>query len=125
MLKGFEDLTSPLSDEERKLALIIIGAFRKGHIGKKNLINSHKILSGMKNAGHKLEAVRLRKIINRIRATAMAPICSNSKGYWYADNKQDILDEIKSLRQRIKGIDAAVNGLNEIVIQNYSTELFN
>lgn len=54
--------------------------------------------------------VQIRKIINTARSNG-CPICSNTNGYYYSENCNDIQKTINSLNHRTRGIQNAVNGL--------------
>lgn len=110
MIKGFENITFELTNDEKLMVPVILKGF-ENHKGKQNAIKSSEIVNKMKSKGYKLNDSRLRKIVNYIRSTGIAPICSNSNGYWYSVSIQEIKDEIISLNQRANAIKSASNGL--------------
>jgi hypothetical protein len=71
----------------------------------------------------KIDAPRLRKIINYIRANSIMPIIATSNGYYFSVNKIEIQTQIKSLRQRISGILQAANGMENFL--NLSSQEIN
>jgi hypothetical protein len=112
MIKNFEQQTSKLSEEELRIAEIIKKPLSRRK-GKFYAIAGTKICSGINNnTDHRLSSVRLRKIINYLRNQG-EPICSNSKGYFYPENKQEILDTITSIQQRIDSQKQIINQLNK------------
>lgn len=58
----------------------------------------------------KLCEVAVRKKINEARCKGI-PICSCDRGYYYSENKGDILATIQSLMHRTIAVEKAVNGL--------------
>lgn len=64
-----------------------------------------------------LTDVRLRKVINYIRTNAMLPIISTSSGYFLSDDPADFYLMIESLRLRAASINAAANGLSQLLAQ--------
>lgn len=118
-IKGFEEITAPLTPEERKLVPLIIQGMEK--YTKSNPIKEPQIvktLNERKEAlglSKKVTGARLRKLINFIRRHGMAPIISTSRGYYTSWDKQDILDQINSLNDRAEGILAASQGLKRFL----------
>lgn len=115
MVKNFEDITSELTKDELNLVKPIMHSFVKNHVGKENIINTKEIIRKMKESGYKINDSRLRKIVNYIRSNSIAPICSNSKGYWLSNNEIEIKEEILSLNQRASGIKKASEGLENFL----------
>ncbi len=52
----------------------------------------------------------VRKKINKARCEGI-PICASNEGYWYSDDKADILDTIQSLMSRTISVNMAIDGL--------------
>jgi hypothetical protein len=120
MISGFENITSPLTKEELTLMEIIASNFARNYIGKTKAITGHVIVTRMKEKGYNITEPRLRKIMNHIRKTGIAPILSNSKGYWYSNSSLEIQEQVKSLKERSQAIMAAADGLI-----NYTNKNFN
>ena len=79
MIKGFEKITSELSQEEIDLVPTIVKGLST-KLGKDNAITSTKICKAVNITGP-----RLRKIINHIRIKNLLPaLCSTSSGYFVA-----------------------------------------
>lgn len=97
MIKGFEEYTYELTDQEMLLVdKLIRGLSPK--IGKKNAVTSTVICNALN-----IKAPRLRKLINYIRVTnQLAGLCSCKKGYFISENLKELEDYIVSLKQRIK-----------------------
>ena len=58
----------------------------------------------------KLKEVDIRKKINEARCNGF-PICSCVNGYYYSEDKGEILKTIQSLMHRTIAVEKAVNGL--------------
>ena len=110
MLRNFEEETCNLSDDELEIAQAVMKGLKK-YVGKKNAMPGSKICLGFTtNTKFKLKGARLRKIINHLRNEG-EPICSNSKGYFYPANNQELLDTVVSIGQRI---DSQLQILNQL-----------
>ena len=44
------------------------------------------------------------------------PICSSNRGYYFASDKEEIIQTINQLTGRIKGISNAINGLQKSIV---------
>ena len=71
MIKGFSEETQPLTEYERKVILPIILEGLKTKIGKANAVTNKYIISRLRDS-YKIDAARLRKIINHIRTAFIA-----------------------------------------------------
>lgn len=112
MLQGFDKETAPLNAYERKVLLpqLLRGLSRKH--GKANKITSGKIIEGMREHGYKLDAPRLRKLINHIRTQGLIPcLVSNSGGYYIATSADEVDDCIASIQGRIASQQAIIDAL--------------
>ena len=52
----------------------------------------------------------VRKAVNKARSEGM-PICSCDKGYYYSEDKAEIIRTIQSLMHRTIAVEKAINGL--------------
>jgi hypothetical protein len=96
MLKGYENITYEITDEEKKLIPKIVKGLlnRKG---KQNAVKGTTICESMQLSGP-----RLRKIIGYIRQNDLIyGLCSTGKGYYTAENINELEECMTSLRQRI------------------------
>lgn len=59
-----------------------------------------------------ITGVNVRKRVNDARSCG-DPICSSSRGYYIAANKDELNDTIESMLGRIEGISRAVEGLRQ------------
>jgi len=109
MITGFENLTEPLTKEEKQLAIIIVKGL-KTKIGKRNAISSSKIIEAMsKYSSIPLNGARLRKIINYIRKNYIPRLCATSDGYYVANTKEELKEYRDSLKERIDAITEIFN----------------
>ena len=67
MIKGFSNETSPLNDYELRVLLPVILAGLKDKQGKRNAVTNGYIIGRLKQQGYRIDAPRLRKVINHIR----------------------------------------------------------
>lgn len=63
------------------------------------------------------KGTEIRRMVNELR-TKGVPICSCSRGYYYAESRSDIEETIAHLDGRVSKIKAAQDGLREI-LNNY------
>lgn len=78
-----------------------------GHVGEKNAISS-------KELGKRVDCSdrEIRDCINLLRQMGV-PICSSSKGYWYAADDFEIRQTMTRLRSWIKSMNIALDGLEK------------
>lgn len=103
MIPGFEDMTHEVSQDEINMSYSIAKAFNL-RIGKKNAISASQIIRSYEiNTGVKLNAGRLRKIIQYIRLHNMSPkLVSSQKGYYIAQTEDELNNWIESMNKRIR-----------------------
>lgn len=107
MIKGFSNETSPLNDYELRVLLPVILAGLKDKQGKRNAVTNGYIIGRLKQQGYRIEAARLRKVINHIRTNDLIPgLIATSEGYFLAENEQELMDYEDSLRGREEAIKA-------------------
>lgn len=100
MIEGFEKYTYELTDQEKEiLPGMVEGLKRK--IGSNNAITNKSICDAYKKIGKKIDPPRVRKLIHYIRINGLVPrLVASSKGYYVANNKEDLNRYITSLEQR-------------------------
>lgn len=124
MIKGFENITHELTDRELE-AMVLIAERIKLRIGKEQAVTNATICKGMANVGFKLVPARVRKIIHHIRLCGMVQrLMSTSKGYYVANDPQELRSYIKSLNQRIQSIQEIEKAMSKQFHNYYSPELF-
>ena len=96
MLRGYEDITYELTEDEMLLVAPMVKGLRK-RIGKENAVRNIEIQKAME-----LSSARVHKIINYIRINNLVyGLCSSACGYYIAENIKDLEDCLISLKQRI------------------------
>jgi hypothetical protein len=83
------------------------------HKGKSNAVFSKELERVFRCKG-----TEIRRMVNELR-TKGVPICSCSRGYYYAENASDIQETIAHLDGRMSKIKAAQGGLRGI-LNNYT-----
>jgi len=109
MITNFADITQELNDYELSLVPIIIRGFETKT--KSNPIKAPEIIRLMKAKGHKISEPRLRKICNHIRSNSLLPLIATSNGYYVSRDRDEILKQIQSLRERAGSILDCANGM--------------
>lgn len=61
---------------------------------------------------------RLRRLVNHIRTWGILPLIADKRGYYVSDDINDIEAQIKSLEERIAGMESAKRGM-----MNYRSQL--
>lgn len=80
-------------------------SFIKSNGTKEKPVTSAEIELALKTHG-----VTVRKEINKARCEGH-PICSCDKGYYYSEDKTDIVETIQGLMKRTMSVEKAINGL--------------
>lgn len=118
MVKGHEEFTHDLTEQEYELAVRIAPILQSKT--KENPVLSSQIIDGVNkkwNPKPKLTDARLRKIINYYRTQSILPVISTSKGYYVSFEEDEINSMVQSLTQRANSIIEASFGLNRILIK--------
>jgi hypothetical protein len=125
MISNFEALTHELSDEEKRLLPILIAGFKRH--GYNEPIKSDDVISLINaklralNLTQRVTGVRLRKMVNFIRANGIIPLIATSNGYYTSYNPDEIEKQIQSLKDRAAAMLIAAKGL-ERFLNNMSNE---
>jgi hypothetical protein len=115
MIENFEEITYELTEKEMKILPLLINGFK--NYTENNPIKEPEIVKRFneRNGDIKLSGVRLRKIVNYIRSNSLLPLIATSKGYYISYDREIILSQIKSLKQRSFSIDNCANGLKKFI----------
>jgi len=107
MITNFSFETSPLNEEEEKMATLMEEAFLSRPVGKKYAIKNADIAEALSTKGFKVPSeARVRKIINNLRINNRVPcLVANSNGYFVAEVPEESISFLKSLKERINAID--------------------
>lgn len=113
MINGFEELTQPLTEQEKKLVPLIIKGFYN-RWGKENSVTNKIICERLGVVGYKISDARIRKLINFIRVSGIIPdLIATSKGYYRTKDSQELHDYIESIRQRADAINAVAESMQK------------
>ena len=111
MLRGFETITADLNAQELELMPTIIKGLKTKH-GKDMAVTGGKIADAVGLSG-----IKVQKIINVIRVKNLIPgLCACGKGYFIANNIEELDNYIISLKQRIKAQVDVLNALEQQTI---------
>ena len=81
------------------------------HSGEQNAVVSKEI-----ERRFNIKGSEVRALVNELRCQGV-PICSNSKGYFYATNRDEVESTVNHLNSRIGKIVEARNGMKNILNQ--------
>jgi len=115
MLTNFTHITHELTPDEMLILPKVIEGFNS-HV-KGNPIKEPEIVQAWNSRGYKvkLTGARLRKLVNHIRTNGMLPLIATSQGYYVSHDKEDIENQINSLRQRAMSINACADGMSKFM----------
>lgn len=100
MIRNFDKETCPLNDYEQNIVMPKVVSCLKSRVGRAKAISSTKIL-GTCLADCMIDAARLRKVINYIRTKGLIKcLMATSKGYYIAENREELESYIESLQGR-------------------------
>tara|TARA_R100001463_G_scaffold11977_5_gene33136 strand:+ start:5322 stop:5684 length:363 start_codon:yes stop_codon:yes gene_type:complete len=105
MINGFEKETEPLSADELKALPILIEGFKKLK-GKDLAMTAKRISASMKKHHFMIiDGARIRKLVNYIRTNDKVPfLMATSRGYYVAESQEEVIEYIKSLKDRADSI---------------------
>lgn len=89
-----------LTKEHKELAEVVAQGLKSKYCGEANAVSNSQICKSLKSNGISMTPETFRKIIFYLRK-AGNPICSNSKGYYWAANKREIEECAEALKERI------------------------
>lgn len=78
---------------------------KENHQGRERAVSSNYLQKRLS-----ISSRTIRKIVNRLRNEGV-PICSDENGYYYAGDKDEVLNSIYQMTSRIREIFRAKNGL--------------
>lgn len=125
MIETFEDITSPLSEDElRVLPYIVAGLERRKNT---NPVTSKEIVEAINGNLEKYQVdrrfrmtgARLRKMINYLRVNSVLCVIATSDGYFTTDDPTTIEKNVRSLEERAGAIIAAADGLKRFLVPGF------
>lgn len=115
MIKGFEDVTAKISANEKEVYLPLVVEVLFHRVGCKKAATNKMIREYL----HLEDSViitetKMRKIISYIRQNHLVPcLIATNRGYYVAEEKQEMNDYLKSLQGRIDAIYASMKALEK------------
>ena len=115
MIKGFEDVTAKISANEKEVYLPLVVEVLSHRVGCKKAATNKMIREYL----HLEDSViitetKMRKIISYIRQNHLVPcLIATNRGYYVAEEKQEMDDYLKSLQGRIDAIYASMKALEK------------
>lgn len=115
MIKGFEDVTAKISANEKEVYLPLVVEVLSHRVGCKKAATNKMIREYL----HLEDSViitetKMRKIISYIRQNHLVPcLIATNRGYYVAEEKQEMSDYLKSLQGRIDAIYASMKALEK------------
>lgn len=107
MLKGFDEHTAPLTDEERYRLVPAVVNILKTAKGKRRAVTNNDIATILRDEGKKPSSARIRKLINHIRNNDLIiGLIATSNGYYIASCEEELIEYEDSLRGREEAIKA-------------------
>ena len=107
MINGFENITHDLTEYELKECVPFMVKGLRYCIGEGRALTADNGCKVMEKHGLKMNPARWRKCVNFIRRMKLIQgLISTSKGYFVAENDQQIQKFIQSLQERIDAIEA-------------------
>ena len=112
-----------LTPDEKDLILPKVVLLLRTKTDKDNPYLAPKIIDSINYYKEKIgftcnfNEARLRKIINYIRDNGLAPVLSNSNGYWYDKDPVAIIQIAISMENRAASIRGAARGLRNLAQQ--------
>lgn len=108
MLKGFEDYTAPLSENELRHEVQLLAKELIKHRGEDRAISNGAIRDWFaRNYGLRVGDTKVRAYINAIRTNGWCRhLIASSRGYYVATSVQEVEDYCRSLRGRENAIKA-------------------
>lgn len=86
--------------------------------GSENVKTRHEIADFLTQNGFATNPKAINMILHKVIRERHLPICSlNSKGYYWAKNKQDILNCLKHLKSRVESINEHIELLESFIIE--------
>jgi hypothetical protein len=118
MVTNFEEITKDLTESDLKIIDTLINGFKTKTID--NPIKAQEIVKRFNEFAEitnqkdmKLTEVKLRKYVNYIRSNSLLPLIATSKGYYTSYDKDEILKQVISLKERASSIRGCAEGLKE------------
>ena len=119
MVTGFETIKHELTEAEIEIVPFLISGFKKH--GPLNKIKAPEIVGRMNDfffkndIKYRMTDVKLRRFVNYIRSNSLLPLIATGEGYFVCDDRDILLDQIKSLNERAASIRGCAAGLENFL----------
>jgi len=121
MITGFEEFTHDLTEYEKNVLLPLLISGTKNHQGKQDPIINKDAVIALKSKGYKITEARFRKLMHVIRVSGMVKgVIATSKGYYVATCRDDYMNYIQSLTERIRHISNLRNAITDQFNEKYN-----
>lgn len=91
----------------------VIEAGLLNHVGKQNAIKSKAIIAALKSKGYDITGPQLREYVHHLRVDKGLFIAADTNGYYMASNEIERVNEIRSMKSRIKKMQKVVDRLTK------------
>ena len=92
--------------------------FMKKHKGEENIVSSREIHKYLSDNGYKGSGGCINSIITKLMYDYNAPICfSNSKGYYWANKREEIEKTIADMESRRNALQEHIDHLKNFIIE--------
>ena len=120
MIKGFEDYTQPITEEERYLSTVVFhiikihGPISSNAIIKKiGCVYKEKVIRNVsQEVKVRIDGPTIRKMVHYLRCEKHKKIIATNKGYNFTYSKRKVREYRESLKQRISSIQEVVNAMD-------------
>lgn len=116
-------LLDKLNSDDINILIPLLVKMFKAKSSKDNVLQTRKITTFFTEKKQQLQfsgaftSQRLQKLVNYIRVNSILPIISSNNGYFYSEDKEDIMEMILNFEGRINAMKAAAEGLRYIVTE--------
>lgn len=95
----------------------VLVAFLAEHRGAGNLVSTSQICGHLNECGYKTQKDHIHSLIRKLMFERTLPICSiNSKGYYWAETKDEIQMAIDEMQSRISEMQNRIELLKKFIL---------
>jgi len=121
MIKGFENITQPLSENDREVLAPQMVRLLEWRKGKALAVTNTELRAMMRTRGYTMADAKVRAIINYIRLNGLVErLIASSEGYYVAGCASELADYCDSLRER----EAAIRAVRQALESQNTQSLF-
>ena len=120
MIKGFEDITTPLTQRDKTEVVPLVARELEWRVGKGLALTNRELRARMVARGYHIADAKVREIINYIRREAIVErVVASAEGYYIAGSARELADYCDSLRER----EAAIRAVRQ-ALESQNTQSF-